>query len=691
MLPEYGLHWTSMTDKFGLKPRWTQLSSAKVDEDILTHLVPDHAPHEQLRGDQYQEQLQGETYKQLLAKARAGKFVEYQRKVHTPLMLPNEILIQIFEKLHSDQQTLVRAASVCLEWNLCATVFLYRYPVFASTFHWALFILTLSRTRESKRPKGRSQHSVVQSLSHGRKLDPHQPSQLDSAYLDVYGDRAQSRNSRLDYNLGDFVRGIDLSRKTDTVDLTLAVTTKSQESPTISRPRTTSHSRSIKITKNDTPLRTTLVYLRSNDNVKILARPNNQQAGSAGACSTGHASLIQHSPDQASNQRWSILWSMESQYRKSFGHVRYPAASLRSSVVIPKREYTQNGCSQTPLVHGMNPPSLSNLNEPMAEGSSFSSFVREDDQGEYSDVSNNPEHRVETKEIRYKKFISVTVSSIIQMARHCPKLTSLCLGSSLISDTLYLETDEYQSTLQPGPRKGLTYVPVTIEDSAKALGEHCPKLQKLLLAGCDWVTAVEVKNFALHCRQLQTLDLRHCSKLDGRLAQLFVVDEEPGETARISGYCTDNELLQHLVKRDSISMTTSPEGLQAGTEALLNAVLGADDPTNNTQHTFRGWQSSPSSGRRLDLGTLSGSPFSTDSPSSTELGVLSEVSMSITYKAVRDGAMCDLVNAACSGQIGKVRMGSQEHQENQLHQHIHYNQQHNINGSNSSDGNNDNI
>src|SRR5690606_3154372 len=46
-------------------------------------------------------------------------------------------------------------------------------------------------------------------------------------------------------------------------------------------------------------------------------------------------------------------------------------------------------------------------------------------------------------ETQYRKPISTTVSSLIQMAKYCPNLQSLCLGSTqLIQDTQILETGD---------------------------------------------------------------------------------------------------------------------------------------------------------------------------------------------------------------------------------------------------------
>ncbi|KAF9184925.1 hypothetical protein BGZ50_003379 [Haplosporangium sp. Z 11] len=126
-------------------------------------------------------------------------------------------------------------------------------------------------------------------------------------------------------------------------------------------------------------------------------------------------------------------------------------------------------------------------------------------------------------DLRHKKPMTVTVSSLIQMARYCPNLESLCLKwTVLVNDTLNLETGDYQSTLQPGPHAGLTYVDVGPMEGAEALVKHCPKLRKLLLYGCDWVTLDLLRVFVRQYPGLETLDVRSCSKLDTRVGRLFV-------------------------------------------------------------------------------------------------------------------------------------------------------------------------
>lgn len=119
------------------------------------------------------------------------------------------------------------------------------------------------------------------------------------------------------------------------------------------------------------------------------------------------------------------------------------------------------------------------------------------------------------------------MSSLIELTRHCPNLEVLSIVSAQLAlDTLNVETGDYQSTTQPGPHTGLTFVTVTTKDAIKAIGENCSKLQQLTLAGCDWLTTDEVMSLVTRCLQLYSLDLSRCGKLDGRLSKHLVVHNE---------------------------------------------------------------------------------------------------------------------------------------------------------------------
>ncbi|KAG0302715.1 hypothetical protein BGZ98_007289 [Dissophora globulifera] len=221
------------------EPLIPDLDQALLDEDALVHrirqLSPPLQPHLGFvpTVDVASAHVsRHHHHPSLLAAARAAKSVHRHNR-HTFLtpLLPHEILVQVFENLLEDQPALWSAASVCLDWNLCATSLLYRFPQFSSTLHWALFIQTLCRSKEVLRPKTRRRRSVIQSLSRSRQFSHHPPSQLAPAQIEVYGGRAQWTNSRLCANLGEFVRGIDLSRKIVHIDPSLSACSPAVESP----------------------------------------------------------------------------------------------------------------------------------------------------------------------------------------------------------------------------------------------------------------------------------------------------------------------------------------------------------------------------------------------------------------------------------------------------------------------------
>ncbi|KAF9932296.1 hypothetical protein BGZ67_004844 [Mortierella alpina] len=241
----------------------------------------------------------------------------------------------------------------------------------------------------------------------------------------------------------------------------------------------------------------------------------------------------------------------------------------------------------------------------------------------------NPERpfvvqRAETSDPRYKKPITITVSSLIQMAQYCSKLELLCLGSTILTpDTLFLETGDYQSTLQPGPRAGLTFVPVVIADVAKALGQYCPRLQTLWLPGCEWVTLDELRVFLTHCRRLEVLDLRHCGKLDGRLSQLFVLKNtggvaQEGRSTQPSESEDDSDEDSNTKRHRTMSWAMSRTGIDC---------VGAP-PRQDTVKQI------PISKHRMHAPVLV-----QNDPGSERTGT-------------REGAMFDVVNAASSGRLG---------------------------------------
>ncbi|KAL0079336.1 hypothetical protein J3Q64DRAFT_1870864 [Phycomyces blakesleeanus] len=63
--------------------------------------------------------------------------------------LPPELLIEIFGHLSSHQSALYASSLVCRQWLTCAVPILYRRPIVLDTYRWAIFILTLTRTKRS--------------------------------------------------------------------------------------------------------------------------------------------------------------------------------------------------------------------------------------------------------------------------------------------------------------------------------------------------------------------------------------------------------------------------------------------------------------------------------------------------------------------------------------------------------------
>ncbi|KAK9717344.1 hypothetical protein K7432_006282 [Basidiobolus ranarum] len=61
------------------------------------------------------------------------------------LDLPDELMLNIFQYISFYQTVLLTCAEVSRQWNRCVTPFLYHFPRFESTFHWAMFLQTLLR------------------------------------------------------------------------------------------------------------------------------------------------------------------------------------------------------------------------------------------------------------------------------------------------------------------------------------------------------------------------------------------------------------------------------------------------------------------------------------------------------------------------------------------------------------------
>ncbi|KAI9312221.1 hypothetical protein BX666DRAFT_1989806 [Dichotomocladium elegans] len=90
-------------------------------------------------------------------------------EVSAGVRLPPELLLEIFGYLKNSQTSLYSASLVCRRWMYCAAPLLYRHAKITDTYHWALFVLTLTRKKQ-KLLYG----SLVQSidLTVGKSYDP---------------------------------------------------------------------------------------------------------------------------------------------------------------------------------------------------------------------------------------------------------------------------------------------------------------------------------------------------------------------------------------------------------------------------------------------------------------------------------------------------------------------------------------
>ncbi|KAF9995404.1 hypothetical protein BGZ65_008948, partial [Modicella reniformis] len=608
-----------------------------------------------------------------------------------------------------DQPTLLSAASVCLDWYKCATDVLYRYPQFASTLHWALFVQTLCRSKGLEQPKARRRRSIEPSLVYTQQLC------IQSIPSQIRAVRDQTLQSpyRLITNLGILVRGIDLSSKTVHTEPTKCTCSQPSDSSDGDRncvlhPETQSLISDLTIHSNalhpahpthvgtscmsedgggpsqgdSTEILEDLVtssWHRNNwpsedDTGNVVTAPIRQRFSSEGPGHHGGAHSSTLTPYHEANiiwsQRWWILWSMEKQYRQSTcqchssplpstqwlantsrNHVdpsNRPRQRSNSVSNLDRRHSVVRSSGSTSMNQGDTPAQTSGR---FTAARSKSLIARRNQLNRLVLDRTSP---VQTNTVatvtRSSQPLTVTVSSLIQMARHCPNLESLSLGSSLIPDKLYLETGDYQSRLQPGLGDGLTLVPVTVADGAMELGKHCLKLQKLWLAGCDWVTAEEVRLFVTQCRQLQTLDVQNCSRLDSRLGQLFVVDDEEA-TETLEGDMDDTRD-QDESPKDYEYMRWEDEERKRRIKNYTSEMMmeeGMKTTTTITTTTTTTTATTITTAEAEAVIETHSSTGSNSSSSSLSMPRISFVVSSGPTKRVRDGAMYDLVNAACSG------------------------------------------
>ncbi|KAG0290298.1 hypothetical protein BGZ96_006267 [Linnemannia gamsii] len=552
---------------------------------------------------------QTSTHQQLLEDARAGKRVnrkEQQQSTKSVMpVLPTELLIKVFECLAGLQADLCSAALVSIEWNLCATGQLYRYPEFANTIHWAMFIQTLCKNKEDelRRPTSRRNRPPIFSPS---CLSPHfgdhPPILLAPEQMASFGARMQQprKRDRLDRTLGEYVRGVDLSRKAIGASRLCPCgrpygpPVAMKECSVCVRPGKTPSSKAASNTQKIIPglggsngqgdQGTTFVFrgeVPDDDNedealdgymdsleclntdydrrnlltsVGTGLRPRVQQTSNAGLRQPGQPGSNTAGSSLTSNHFMSLLnWSglllspMASNNRQSlrrFTATRASTAATTGATPTSSSPSTAATITATTLstttasAAADIPPITMARSRRMAAGRRGEPLLTFQD--ESSQLPSNDSHSlqggagnrgtisIDKDAISTRKPMTITVSSLIQMARHCPNLEWLCLASTaLADDTLYLETGDYMSTLQPGPRSGLTNIQVTVMEGIGALGQSCPNLGRVWLVGCDWVTHREVLALTKSCRRLQMMDVRHCPRLEGRLSRLYALMEGP--------------------------------------------------------------------------------------------------------------------------------------------------------------------
>lgn len=553
---------------------------------------------------------QTSTHQQLLEDARAGKRVnrkEQQQSTKSVMpVLPTELLIKVFECLAGLQADLCSAALVSIEWNLCATGQLYRYPEFANTIHWAMFIQTLCKNKEDelKRPTSRRNRPPIFSPS---CLSPHfgdhPPILLAPEQMASFGAKIQQprKRDRLDRTLGEYVRGVDLSRKAIGASRLCPCgrpygpPVAMKECSVCVRPGKAPASKTAGnaqksipgvcgsngqgdqganfIFRDDVPddedEETVDGYMDSLEcldadhdrqdgltSVGAGLRPRTLQSSNAGLGQPGQPGSNTPGSSLASNHFMSLLnWpgqllspmtNNSHQALRRFTATRANAAvttgtatTSMSSLTTATATATTSSTTTTTAAAAATSPITMARSRRMAAGKSRgeplltlqdepSQLPGNDTLSLQGGAGNRGTVSLDKDAISTRKPMTITVSSLIQMARHCPHLEWLCLASTaLADDTLYLETGDYMSTLQPGPRSGLTNIQVTVMEGIGALGQSCPNLGRVWLVGCDWVTHREVLALTKSCRRLHMMDVRHCPRLEGRLSRLYTVMEGP--------------------------------------------------------------------------------------------------------------------------------------------------------------------
>ncbi|KAH7057496.1 hypothetical protein BKA57DRAFT_447117 [Linnemannia elongata] len=548
------------------------------------------------------------THQQLIENARAGKRVDRKGQrlftKPTPPVFPPEVLIKVFKWLAGYQSDLCSAALVSIEWNLCATEQLYRYPEFANTIHWAMFIQTLCKNKEDelKRPTSRRYRPpIITPTCLSPHLGDHPPILLAPEQMANFGARTQQprRRDKLSRILGEYVRGIDLSRRAIGAGRLCSCgrlygpPVAMKECSVCSRPGKGSRSKPVVgstvrsasggtcIIQDDDDddddgseiddgdmgdldyltIRPSLAAMREGFRLGSQQAPNVRVGES---CQSGFdiAGFDPASNDTLSTLEWSELQlssttDIDRLIRPISATRTNSAAAAIASPTATTTPTAATSSSSTTTATATDPSlfALARLRRLAAnrlkgekrlasQEAASHSTANKASPSEGGGSENRGKVVVEKDASSTRKPMMITVSSLIQMARHCPNLEWLCLASTaLADDTLYLETGDYMSTLQPGPRTGLTNVQVTVMEGIGALGQSCPNLGRVWLVGCDWVTHREVLALTTSCRRLQMMDVRHCARLEGRLSRLYMIMEGQGNN--------DNETLEQAEDTDT--------------------------------------------------------------------------------------------------------------------------------------------
>ncbi|KAG1051164.1 hypothetical protein G6F43_006612 [Rhizopus delemar] len=144
--------------------------------------------------------------------------------------------------------------------------------------------------------------------------------------------------------------------------------------------------------------------------------------------------------------------------------------------------------------------------------------------------------------------ITVSTSSLLQMANKCQHITTINLSRTVIlHDKLIAETGEYLSTLQCRyVRPGLTQIDIPMEEVIKAIGHSCQQLETLEIRQTRWVTAEIIWLFVYHCPQLKRLDARRSPNCSVKKLATF-------ELVAYDSQLTENHSTENIFEESSDS------------------------------------------------------------------------------------------------------------------------------------------